>query len=481
MNELMTHTVRSGRELLLFLFLLPAPLLAVVLLNPAVRNGADAASVNGLITFPVVLVAAVAIYFHWRMSRHRPMAWLAVALIVTAVVGTTQSALLLAAPTHLLMQGVWLRVPQLGLGLVLLVLTLAAGHRRMRRDPALVGLALGGILALTLLVVPLTIGPLHAPDAVTVPLDLVVVTTALAIAAVLLRLTTVKLWARRRLAASVLLIEAGQSLSHVAHDSLAANGLVMLVSIVGAALLCATALALLRWSFGESTYALVVLHEQLEEVEAEVRVDRERLHEIGSTIAGIASATHVIRQSFGVSTQQRHLLEEMLEAEVERLERLMTTRAPLTVRAFSVDDTLQQLVVSQQARGRTVHWVPTGHRAVGQPDELAETVHILLENAARHSGTGVVTIEVCDVDDAVEIVVSDDGPGVPVELRPTLFDWGARSLDSPGQGIGLHIARTLMNKNGGSLDLDATASSGARFVARLPIVRVVHAASGHVA
>jgi len=459
-----------------------APLLAVVLLNPDLRNLADAAAVGGLIAFPVVLVASVAIYFHWCLSGRDAMAWLTVALIAVALVGTTQSALLLADPPPALEAGVWALAPQVGLGFALLGLALAAARFEVTHDPALMGLGLGVLLTVVLVGAPLAVGPLSAPPAVSVLVDLVIVGTAVAVAVVLMRISTLEAWVRRRLVAVVVLIDIGQALSHRAQEGVVLNSLVIVANTVGSALLCATALALLRWSFGESTHELVLLHGQLEEVEAEVREDRERLHEIGSTIAGIASASQVIRQGSGVSSQRRILLQNMLDAELERLQRLMAASAPLSVRAFSVDEILQQLVLSQEARGRAVHWVPTGHRAVGQPDELAETIHILLENAARHCGPGVVSVEVRESpQDLLEIVVGDDGPGVADELRPTLFEWGARRPDSPGQGIGLHIARTLMTKNGGSLELDDSATRGARFVARLPMARMAHEARSHVA
>ena len=62
-------------------------------------------------------------------------------------------------------------------------------------------------------------------------------------------------------------------------------------------------------------------------------------------------------------------------------------------RAIWLDDVIEPVVVSHQARGRLVSWQPCGEEAYGNPDELAEVCNILLENAARHGGGGPVTVK----------------------------------------------------------------------------------------
>ncbi len=87
----------------------------------------------------------------------------------------------------------------------------------------------------------------------------------------------------------------------------------------------------------------------------------------------------------------------------------------------------------------------------------------LVENALRHCATGV-TVEVRE---GPEVVVSDDGPGVPEHLRTTLFEPGVRSDDGHGgAGLGLTLARRLARAGGGDLVLDGP-PQGARGGARL--------------
>ncbi|MFI2708338.1 sensor histidine kinase, partial [Nocardioides sp. CER28] len=113
------------------------------------------------------------------------------------------------------------------------------------------------------------------------------------------------------------------------------------------------------------------------------------------------------------------------------------------------------------------HWSPCGLRVNAQPDAVAEVINILLDNAAKH-GRSSAEVAVSLVGDIVEIAVHDDGPGVDDALRTRLFDWGARGPRSSGQGIGLHIAHELMQRQGGYLEIRDGRSGGATFVMGLP-------------
>ena len=70
--------------------------------------------------------------------------------------------------------------------------------------------------------------------------------------------------------------------------------------------------------------------------------------------------------------------------------------------------------------------------------------------------------------DEVELVVSDTGPGIPEELRKNLFDAFVTQGKSNGTGLGLHIAREIIQAHHGSIELDESYVDGARFVIRFP-------------
>jgi signal transduction histidine kinase len=104
----------------------------------------------------------------------------------------------------------------------------------------------------------------------------------------------------------------------------------------------------------------------------------------------------------------------------------------------------------------------------GRRDEVVEILNILLTNAARHASGSPTYIDVRQDNDQVRIIVSDDGPGVPEELRPAIFERGTKG-PTGGDGIGLSVAKVLARELGGSLDLkDPEPDRGAVFEMRLP-------------
>jgi two-component system OmpR family sensor kinase len=115
----------------------------------------------------------------------------------------------------------------------------------------------------------------------------------------------------------------------------------------------------------------------------------------------------------------------------------------------------------------------------GNADELHRMVLNLLDNATRHTPPDA-TIELRlsgDGNDAV-IEVSDDGPGIPVELREAIFDRFVRgegpadTAAGGGSGLGLAIVRAVTASHGGSAEAMQSESGGALFRVRIPLDRV---------
>ncbi len=130
-------------------------------------------------------------------------------------------------------------------------------------------------------------------------------------------------------------------------------------------------------------------------------------------------------------------------------------------------------------------------KVMGSRDELHRMTINLLENALRHTppGTSIHVSTLTTVDGKVQLVVEDDGPGVPPTLAPTLFErfvrgtGGAPSRDGAvggSFGLGLAIVQAVAVTHGGSVSLQQSklgassgatpgrAQAGARFVVALP-------------
>ncbi|HEY6047596.1 MAG TPA: HAMP domain-containing sensor histidine kinase [Sphingomicrobium sp.] len=101
--------------------------------------------------------------------------------------------------------------------------------------------------------------------------------------------------------------------------------------------------------------------------------------------------------------------------------------------------------------------------------DLDEMLGNLVDNAAKYGG-GRVFVTVEAKDGSVDILVEDDGPGIPRELRGDLFTRGARldTTGKPGTGLGLAIVRDVAEIYGGSVHLEQSEDLGG-LLARLTL------------
>jgi signal transduction histidine kinase len=109
----------------------------------------------------------------------------------------------------------------------------------------------------------------------------------------------------------------------------------------------------------------------------------------------------------------------------------------------------------------------------GYPAELNQVWTNLIDNAAdAMGGSGVLTLRTRADDDAVFVEITDDGPGVPEEVRATLFDaFVTTKSTGEGSGLGLENARRIVERrHGGSLSY-STGPEGTTFCVRLPLHR----------
>lgn len=114
--------------------------------------------------------------------------------------------------------------------------------------------------------------------------------------------------------------------------------------------------------------------------------------------------------------------------------------------------------------------------AAVDPDRLRQALENLLGNAIKHSPKGkAVLIRIRTEMDAESaqrmalIEVMDQGPGVPPELLPSLFARFAKGRHSKGLGLGLYLAKRIVEAHGGTLTVHSPPGQGASFRIRLPV------------
>ncbi|MGI9401167.1 MAG: sensor histidine kinase, partial [Rhizobiaceae bacterium] len=104
---------------------------------------------------------------------------------------------------------------------------------------------------------------------------------------------------------------------------------------------------------------------------------------------------------------------------------------------------------------------------------MYQIVHNLLNNAASFSPDGgCVRVDAVREQDWIEFSVADQGPGVPDEIRDTIFDrFEGRNTGGrrKGTGLGLSIVKSFVELHDGTVHVEAAGERGARFVCRIPV------------
>lgn len=461
----------TWRRTCLVLGIVLVPVVALTMFSSDGDRLAGMAQVDGVIVSPAALVSAIACYAAWRINPRPGLAWTSFAVTLLGCQGLMLAAVqLIQFPEPV--AGLWILAADLTVALVVLF-AVTLGHLvRPRPDPAATGFAVGAVVAVARLLW-LDENPTLGDAVPTGLVAAVAVAAFLVTALFLLRVQSIPVWARQRMAATIVLIGGAHLALYLGHNPVA-HAITILGDTFGAVALVSTSLALFFMEVEVDERNRSNLNDELERAQRGIRIHRAQFHEINSTIAGITSASRLLRSAGGITDERRALLEDMIFAELSRLERLMArptdTSAP---RLVDLDETISRLVVSQEARGNRVRWSPSGLQVNAQPDAVAEVVNILLDNAAKH-GRSDAEVVVSREGETVEVAVHDDGPGVDETMRKRLFDWGARGPRSNGQGIGLHIAHELMQRQGGYLEIRDGRAGGATFVVGLPLGRTDH-------
>jgi len=108
-------------------------------------------------------------------------------------------------------------------------------------------------------------------------------------------------------------------------------------------------------------------------------------------------------------------------------------------------------------------------RVVAEPSELVTSVLNLLVNAFDAlPGGGVVIARTGEDAGGGWVEIEDDGPGIPPELQPRVFDPSFSTKGTGGTGLGLAMVYAFVRRHGGQVTLDSATDHGARFRIWLP-------------
>ena len=245
----------------------------------------------------------------------------------------------------------------------------------------------------------------------------------------------------------------------------------------------------------------VTLNDLLARLDAAARRQRafvaDAAHELRSPLASIRTALEVARLDAAATTEEWRETADGALDDADRMGRLLddllvlarlddpaVTRARTAPAATgdvaAVADRLVERLAARQAPPLVVR-AGDATAPVAVPDDVLErVVGNLAENAVRYARSRVEVRVRTAAAGTVEVVVEDDGPGVPPADRERVFERftrldDARSRSEGGSGLGLAIVRELVRAAGGEVHLE-DAAPGLRAVTRLPAVTSTAAA-----
>jgi two-component system, OmpR family, sensor histidine kinase KdpD len=213
-------------------------------------------------------------------------------------------------------------------------------------------------------------------------------------------------------------------------------------------------------------------------------------HELRTPLASIMASAGSLRQKDVTwSDAEREEFHEAIEHEVKRLDRLVGELLDLSridaghlvlQRQYHAFDALVDDVLGRLRATTSAHEI-----RVDVPEELPpvsvdylrmdQVLSNLIENAVRYAPPGTLIEIAARTDPAgLRVEITDEGPGIAAEDRETVFapfhrlQRGDRAT-TKGAGLGLAIARRLVEAHGGRIWVEAGPGRGARFVIILPV------------
>ncbi|MDX6218846.1 MAG: hypothetical protein QOJ48_527 [Frankiales bacterium] len=223
---------------------------------------------------------------------------------------------------------------------------------------------------------------------------------------------------------------------------------------------------------------------------ARERTDRSRAdlvstvaHELRSPLTSVKGFTATLLAKWDrFNDEQKQLMLQTVNADADRVTRLLTElldvsridAGRLEMRKQVVD---LAVAVQKAVDGRIAGGDPEDRFVVSvtgelpeiwaDPDKVDQVIGNLVENALRH-GEGTVTVTLSPWQGGAEVVVEDQGVGIPPDTAARVFTRFWRGNKGRGTGLGLYIVKGLVEAHGGSVEVGSADGGGARFRFVLP-------------
>jgi signal transduction histidine kinase len=216
-------------------------------------------------------------------------------------------------------------------------------------------------------------------------------------------------------------------------------------------------------------------------------------HDLRSPLGTIAMAAQCLRmQAEGVldedsldflsriesvSESARNLVDVFLDLSVIESGRLKIERKPTNIRALveKVRSLLEIPAKKKQATIAVRHGPDISELVMGDGPRLEQVVINFLSNAVQHTNpTSTVTISTCQEGTNLKVSVTDQGAGIPPDEIPRLFKpfgrgTAKKTAGEKSTGLGLVIARKIVEAHGGTVSIESELGKGSTFSFTIPV------------
>jgi len=206
-------------------------------------------------------------------------------------------------------------------------------------------------------------------------------------------------------------------------------------------------------------------------------------HEIKNPLGSIKGAAQIIKDK-ATSDKDRAEFADIIEKESDRLDGVVhdflaySRPGPSIILDVDVGDTLdtalKRLKFQAEKQGIAITFNSIKTPLIkGDPEKLQQLLLNILLNAMQAMPDGGKIEVNCreileNTDKFIRIEISDNGPGIPANVLPNIFD-PFFSTKSQGTGLGLAIAQAIVRQHKGSIAVDSAEGRGTSFVMLLPI------------
>jgi len=203
-------------------------------------------------------------------------------------------------------------------------------------------------------------------------------------------------------------------------------------------------------------------------------------HEIRNPLAGIAGVVEIIGRDLPASSPARAVVKEVRQeiAQINHIltDLLQTARPhPPEIRRSDLNTTVEHSVMlaRQQALSKPIEVILKKNAELPEVEHDSDQIHQVLLNLILNSiqaieQSGTITVEIAPQAEFAAITVTDTGRGIPPEHLPNIFR-PFYTTKGNGTGLGLSLARRIIEEHHGRIDVTSAAGAGSKFTVLLPM------------